>query len=436
MVLQAAVAGSLPALSAELPTAAPPAVGNGQATSSTVAARPELSSVTLSAQQRQVSQIADRNGDRDFLMIDKYLGTIILFQNGKPVFSASALSGESTADRLPPDAYSRKYSRMDALAYRVTPAGRFMATRYIDENYGPSFKFNEIRGPDWVLSLHQVYLGAPSERRAYRLQSSDPGDNKVTPGAINVSLETIQFLMENLPKEGPTAVYILPHDRDKTAEYFAPPSGTGSLAPASRSADVGQAVNSTDQAQPKPPADPLSPQEQHVSVIAGNNGDQTYLMVDKVLGKILLFEDGTPVFSAPALTGESVADSLPPSALKKSFSSVGTKDDKVTPAGRFTLTRDYDKSYGTLLEIKEIRGPDWAIAIHRVYLGTPSERRKFRMDTRNARDNNVSHGCINVAKETIEFLLRKLPPKPVPVLYVLPHDTGKTEAYLARRGGV
>jgi hypothetical protein len=159
-------------------------------------------------------------------------------------------------------------------------------------------------------------------------------------------------------------------------------------------------------------------------------------MVNKLLGRILLFQDGTPVFIAPALTGESVADTIPPSAFKKSFSVAESEDTKVTPAGRFTLTRDYDKSYGTLFEIKELHGPDWAIAIHRVYVGTPAERRKFRLDTRSARDNNVTHGCINVSKETIEYLVRKLPAKPAPVLYVLPHDTSKTEGYLARRGGV
>ncbi len=430
-----AIAGSPPAAAAE-PSAPASSYSPSDQTGGSTVAPPESAPIMLSDQQRQVSAIADKNGDRNYLMIDKIGGTITLFQDGKPVFSGSALTGENTADRLPPDASSRKYARMDPFEYRVTPAGRFTARRYTDEFSRQSLKFNEVRGPDWVLSLNEVYLGRQSERWGERLKTSGSDDNNITRGGISVSGETIQRLMEKLPQEGTTPIYILPHDRANTAAYFAPATGAGSPAPASGPADTGATGKDTAQAEPGTIENPLSPQELHVSRIAANNGDQTYLMVNKLLGWIILFENDSPVFIAPALTGQSLGDTIPPSAFKKTFTTVDSKDDKVTPAGRFTLSRDYDKSYGHLLEIKEIQGPDWAIAIHRVYVGTPAERRVFRMDTRDSRDNHVSHGCINVSKETIEFLLRKLPPKPAAVLYVLPYDTSKTEAFLARRGGV
>jgi hypothetical protein len=121
--------------------------------------------------------------------------------------------------------------------------------------------------------------------------------------------------------------------------------------------------------------------------------------------------------------------------LKKTFSQVGTVDDKVTPAGRFTLTRSYDKAYGQLFSIKEIHGHDWEIAIHQVYLGTPSERRMLRLETRRPDDNHVSHGCINVTKGTIRFLVDKLAKTKAPVLYVLPYDQSKTLEYFPQRNG-
>ena len=42
----------------------------------------------LSAEAQRVSQIAERNGDHDFLMLDKAHGKIIAFQQGRPTFRA------------------------------------------------------------------------------------------------------------------------------------------------------------------------------------------------------------------------------------------------------------------------------------------------------------------------------------------------------------
>lgn len=141
------------------------------------------------------------------------------------------------------------------------------------------------------------------------------------------------------------------------------------------------------------------------------------------------------MYVTTALTGASKIDRLPPAALKKNFSKVGTAEDKVTPAGRFTLTRSYDKEYGQVFSINEIHGPDWEIAIHQVYLGTPSERRMYRLETRRPDDNHVSHGCINVTKDTIRFLVDKLAKTKAPVLYVLPHDQTRTLEFFPPRNG-
>ena len=204
-----------------------------------------------------------------------------------------------------------------------------------------------------------------------------------------------------------------------------------SFAAPAPSGNIDQARDPTVQSQSLP--DALTAQEQQGSQIAERNQDRNYLMVDKAHGKIALFENGGMVFSGSALTGESKDDRLPPGTLAKRFSQLGILNDKVTPAGRFTITRDYDREYGTLFDINEIQGRDWTISIHQVYLGTPSERRADRLQSTNTLDKHITHGCINVTRETIRLLVSKLPKKGASVLYVLPHDQTKTEEYLARR---
>jgi hypothetical protein len=185
-------------------------------------------------------------------------------------------------------------------------------------------------------------------------------------------------------------------------------------------------------ANPAPAAITLSDQGRQIKQIAEHDGIRDFLMVDKHFGRIILFQAGEPVFSASALTGQSKMDRLPPDSLRKPFSGVSKLEDKVTPAGRFTVTRDFDPEYGEILEINEIQGVDWSIAIHRVYLATPSERRAERLDSPDHTDNHITHGCINVSDKTMSFLIRKLPKKkPAAVLYVLPHDASKTADYFS-----
>jgi hypothetical protein len=199
------------------------------------------------------------------------------------------------------------------------------------------------------------------------------------------------------------------------------------------SGNVDQARRSIVASPTDPALEPLTPQEQQASQIAAQNGDRKYLMVDKVHGKIVLFENGSLVFMAAALTGENKADLLPPGTTSKLFDHLGAFDDKVTPAGRFTVSRNYDDEYGTLFDINEIRGRDWAISIHQVYIGTPSERRVDRLQSRRHEDKHITHGCINVTRETIELLVARLPEDGATVLYVLPHDQSKTVEYLTKR---
>lgn len=167
----------------------------------------------------------------------------------------------------------------------------------------------------------------------------------------------------------------------------------------------------------------LSPVARQVSQIAARFGDQNYLMLDKTDGQIIVFERGTPTFSGAALTGENPVDIIPADAFIKPFSETRGLKYKVTPAGRFTVSSGFDPAYGETLDVNEIQGKDWDIAIHRVWLGAPAEHRDVRLRTPTGQDKHITYGCIDVEGGTMSQILRRLPNRERTPLYILPEDT-------------
>jgi hypothetical protein len=167
----------------------------------------------------------------------------------------------------------------------------------------------------------------------------------------------------------------------------------------------------------------LSPVARQVSQIAARFGDQNYLMLDKTDGRIIVFEHGTPSFTGAALTGENPVDVIPADAFVKPFSETRGLKYKVTPAGRFTVSSGFDPAYGDTLDVNEIQGKDWDIAIHRVWLGAPAEHRDVRLRTPTGQDKHITYGCIDVEGGTMSQILRRLPNRERTPLYILPEDT-------------
>ena len=185
-----------------------------------------------------------------------------------------------------------------------------------------------------------------------------------------------------------------------------------------------------------PQTDPkhaLSSQAEMVSQIAERNGDQDYLMVDKINGKIFLFRDGRLYLQASALTGANLADVIPASSFVKGVDDQSF-DEKVTPAGRFTVRKEDDPHYGKVFTLNEVYAPGlWSIAIHRVYTGTPSERRLERLQSIDGRDKHISTGCINVSAQTIAKLLKEITNDTNAPLYILPQDEARTLEFFPDR---
>ncbi len=195
--------------------AEPPQGTHSPEVQASVAATP-----VLSPQAEQVSQIAKANGDKEFLMIDKARGEIILFQDDRPTYSGPALTGASMADRVPPKVLALSGNHPLTAAEKVTPSGRFTVRPEADPEFGRVWTINEIHGKDWDFAIHQVYLGIPSEHRDARIHSTDPAAHHITFGCINVERSTVQFLTRELPKKASVPLYILPQDEGLTATLF------------------------------------------------------------------------------------------------------------------------------------------------------------------------------------------------------------------------
>jgi hypothetical protein len=175
---------------------------------------------TLPAAVYQISKIADQNGDGVFLVVDKVHGKIALFENGEVKFAAAALTGQSTADVLPPDATAKTYAQHVGVKYKVTPAGRYTVSPGFDPTYGAVLDINEIQGPDWMLSIHLVALWNRSQQRDARLRSANDEDKHITDGCIDVETVTIRRLVKLLANKSDVPIYILPMDETLTPDLF------------------------------------------------------------------------------------------------------------------------------------------------------------------------------------------------------------------------
>ena len=148
-----------------------------------------------------------------FAIIDKEAAQILVFgADGRLRGAAPVLLGSATGDHTAPGVAGLALREIPGRD-RTTPAGHFVG------GYGPSLDAGRVLWVDYesAVSIHPLIDG-PTERRAERLASPEPDDNRVTHGCINVSTE----FYENVIRptfEGGGAFYILP-DEASLAETF------------------------------------------------------------------------------------------------------------------------------------------------------------------------------------------------------------------------
>ncbi len=149
------------------------------------------------------------NARLPFMIVDKVQARVFVFDaQGQLRGAAAALLGMAIGDDSAPGIGDRKLSSIRPHE-RTTAAGRFVASldRDIDGK--------EILWVDYdsALSLHRVVTGQPKERRAERLATPTPLDNRISFGCINVPVKFYENVVSPAFTGTNGIVYILPETR-------------------------------------------------------------------------------------------------------------------------------------------------------------------------------------------------------------------------------
>ena len=149
-----------------------------------------------------------------FAVIDKAAAQILVFGgDGRLRGAAPGLFGSAIGDHSAPGVAGLALAEIPGRD-RTTPAGRFVG------GFGPSIDAGRVLWVDYdsAVSIHPTATGVPAERRAERLASPSPKDNRVTHGCINVSPEFYERIIRPTFERG-GVFYILP-DEAPIAEVF------------------------------------------------------------------------------------------------------------------------------------------------------------------------------------------------------------------------
>jgi hypothetical protein len=140
-----------------------------------------------------------------FAVIDKVAAQILVFGgDGRLRGAAPGLFGSAVGDHTAPGIAGVALREIPGRD-RTTPAGRFVG------GFGPSIDAGRVLWVDYdsAVSIHPTATGVPAERRAKRLASSSPGDNRITHGCINVSPDFYERIIRPTFERG-GVFYILP----------------------------------------------------------------------------------------------------------------------------------------------------------------------------------------------------------------------------------
>jgi hypothetical protein len=146
------------------------------------------------------------NGGLPYLVVDKINAKVFVFDaSGRLQGAEPALLGMVPGDGTADGIGDQKLSAIRP-EDRTTPAGRFQAALDRDLQ-GQSILWIDYAS---ALALHRVVKGKPTERRAQRLQSETPEDNRISYGCINVPVRFFEKVVVPVFGKSGGIVYILP----------------------------------------------------------------------------------------------------------------------------------------------------------------------------------------------------------------------------------
>lgn len=149
------------------------------------------------------------NRGMPFAIIDKTEAKVFVFNaDARLLGAAPVLLGLAVGDDSVPGIGERKLSSIRP-EERTTPAGRFLAS------IGRNISGKKILWVDYdaAISLHPVITSDRKERRAERLATPSPLDNRVSYGCINVPAQFFERVVSSAFTGTNGIVYVLPETR-------------------------------------------------------------------------------------------------------------------------------------------------------------------------------------------------------------------------------
>jgi hypothetical protein len=181
--------------------------------------RANFANEQASPEARHIADWAVHSGDNQslpFVIIDKTDAKVFVFDAyGRLTGAAPALLGLARGDHTLPGIGDLPLSRIRP-EDRTTPAGRFVA------DLGRNHRGKAILWVDYAtsLSMHPVITTRPADRRAERLASATPLDNRISFGCVNVPVHFFANVVRPAFTGTNGIVYILPETRT-AREVFA-----------------------------------------------------------------------------------------------------------------------------------------------------------------------------------------------------------------------
>jgi len=198
--------------------AAPSIIIEAQPVAAPRAKRADFEREHASREARHVADWVVDSGDNrsmPFAVVDKANAKVFVFDaHGRLRGAAAALLGLARGDDAVPGIGDREMSSIRP-EERTTPAGRFVAA------LGRNWTGKEILWVDYddAISMHPVITTKPEERRAQRLASATPLDNRISYGCINVPAKFFENVVRPAFSGTDGIVYVLPETRTARAVF-------------------------------------------------------------------------------------------------------------------------------------------------------------------------------------------------------------------------
>ena len=205
MAAVAVAAMNVPGAHAEPAVQRAPAQASAHMAPLAVDFRGEAASTEARAMARVAFEDFDAKG-RPFAVVDKKDAKLFVFNaDGQLVGAAPALLGLARGDSVAPGV-GQMVSTGIPPALRTTPSGRY------DSQPGPNLKGETVLWVDYdaAFAIHRLRPSPAYERRAERLASASPDDNRISLGCVVVAGEFFDRVVAPVLGHGASVVYVLP----------------------------------------------------------------------------------------------------------------------------------------------------------------------------------------------------------------------------------